>query len=279
MTMKPTDFMESKSPIVLRERGKRPVQRRAWHETARLYLGYLLLGVISLAVSLLAFPMRALLPRVQSKRLGRRLVAASARTYLRLLAWMGACQFDLAELDALQDAPAMVIAPNHPSLFDAVLILSRLSGASCIMKADIVNSLFFGAGARLTGYIRNTPLRTMVQLAADELHEGCHVLLFPEGTRTTRFPVGSLQGTTGLIAKHAGVPVQTVFIETSSGFLGKGWSLLWTPHMPITYRIRLGKRFDPPSNTAHFVTELERYFQSELAYARLPDFPASKPAA
>jgi hypothetical protein len=75
------------------------------------------------------------------------------------------------------------------------------------------------------------------------------------------------------------VPVQTVFIETNSGFLGKGWSLLWTPRMPITYRIRLGKRFDPPSHTADFVSELEQYFQSELAHAQLPDFPVSRPQA
>ena len=249
------------------------------HTTARLYLGFLVLGVICLVVTLLAFPMRALLPRVLSKRLGRQLVATLFRAYLRLLVWMGVCRFDLAELDALQNAPAMVIAPNHPSLLDAVMILSRLPAASCIMKADIVNSVFFGAGARLTGYIRNMPLRTMVQLAVDDLHQGSHVLLFPEGTRTTHFPVSCLQGTTGLIAKNAGVPVQTVFIETNSGFLGKGWQLRWTPRMPITYRIRLGKRFDPPSRTADFVGELEQYFKSELAHAQLPDFPVSEPAA
>ena len=147
------------------------------------------------------------------------------------------------------------------------------------MKADIVNSVFFGAGARLAGYIRNTPLRTMVQLSVADLRQGSHLLLFPEGTRTTRFPVGALQGTTGLIAKNAGVPVQTVFIETNSGFLGKGWSLLWTPTMPITYRVRLGKRFDPPRHTAQFVSELEQYFLTELAHAQLPDFPVKAPSA
>lgn len=271
--------MENKTYGVMRADLKPDSRRRALHETFRLYLGFLLLGVFCLAISLLAFPMRAMLPRALSKRLGRELIAASARAYLRFLVLMGACRFDLAELDALRGAPPMVIAPNHPSLLDAVMILSRLPGATCIMKADIVNSVFFGAGARLAGYIRNTPLRTMVQLAIDDVRHGSHVLLFPEGTRTTRFPVGCLQGTTGLIAKHAGVPVQTVFIETDSGFLGKGWSLLWTPRMPITYRIRLGKRFDAPSHTAHFVSELEQYFQSELAHAQLPDFPVSQPPA
>jgi 1-acyl-sn-glycerol-3-phosphate acyltransferase len=275
-----TDFAESKTPGVLEARLASNEDRRpALHETLRLYLGYLLLGLICLAISLLAFPMSFLLRRTLSRRLGRQLISFSARVYLRLLALMGACRFDLTQLDALRDAPPMVIAPNHPSLLDALMILSELPGATCIMKAGIVNSVFFGAAARVAGLIRNTPLRTMVQSAVAELRQGSHVLLFPEGTRTTRFPVGPLQGTTGLIAKNAGVPVQTVFIETDSGFLGKGWSVLWTPRMPITYRIRLGKRFDPPTHTARFVGELEQYFQSELAHAQLPDFPVSRPGA
>jgi 1-acyl-sn-glycerol-3-phosphate acyltransferase len=252
--------------------------RRALHETLRLHLGFVVLGLICLTVTLMALVLRAMLPRVLSKRIGRRLVTSIARAYLRFLALMGACRFDFAELDALRDQPAMIIAPNHPCLLDAVMILSRLPGTVCIMKAELVNSVFFGAGARLAGYIRNTPLRTMVQLGVADLHQGNHLLLFPEGTRTRRFPVGAMQGTTGLIAKNAGVPVQTVFIETNSGFLGKGWSVLWTPRMPITYRIRLGKRFDPPQHTARFVTELEQYFQTELANAQLPDFPVRPPA-
>ena len=274
-----TDFVQNKAHEVAGEPAKPKLRRAALHETIRLVLGYLLLAVICLAISLLALLMRIMLPGKQRKRLGRQLISASARAYLRLLELMGACRFDLAGLDALRDAPPMVIAPNHPSLLDAVMILSALPGGTCIMKADIVNSLLFGAAARVAGYIRNTPLRAMVQSAIEDLGQGGHVLLFPEGTRTIRFPVGSLQGTTGLIAKHAGVPVQTVLIETDSGFLGKGWSLLWTPRMPITYRVRLGKRFDAPSHTAQFVVELEQYFQSELAHAQLPDFPVLRPVA
>lgn len=247
------------------------------HESFRLHLGYLVLGLLCLGVSLLAFPLRALLPRAMSKRLGRRLVTRATGAYLRFLTRLGACRFDLSALDVLRDGPALVIAPNHPCLLDAVMILSRLPGAACIMKAELVNSIFFGAGARLAGYIRNTPLRTMVQLAVKDLRQGKHLLLFPEGTRTSRFPVGAMQGTTGLIAKKAGVPVQTVFIETDSGFLGKGWSLLWTPRMPVTYRVRLGRRFEPPQDTAKFVSELEYYFQTELADAQVPDFPVRAP--
>ena len=48
----------------------------ALHETVRLYLGYLLLAVICLAISLVAVPMRIMLPRELRKRLGRQLIAA-----------------------------------------------------------------------------------------------------------------------------------------------------------------------------------------------------------
>jgi 1-acyl-sn-glycerol-3-phosphate acyltransferase len=271
--------MENKMAAVLNKQGMFSTVCRTVYGALRLHLGFVLLGVLCLAFSLMALVMFAVFARAASRRVGRKLIARLFQFYLRLLVVMGACQFDLAELDALNDGPAMIIAPNHPSLLDAVMILSRLPDAACIMKADIVNSVFFGAGARLAGYIRNTPLRTMVQLAVADLRQGSHLLLFPEGTRTNRFPVGAMQGTAGLIAKHAGVAVQTVFIETNSGFLGKGWSVLWTPKMPITYRIRLGKRFDPPRHTAHFASELEQYFLSELAHAQLPDFPVSAPTA
>jgi 1-acyl-sn-glycerol-3-phosphate acyltransferase len=265
--------MENQSDAVLAEPPLLNTGRRALHETARLGLGYALLVVFSLWVSVLAVAMRVLLPRALSRRWGRRLAAASFRGYLRLLGLMGACRFDLAALDALRSGPPVIIAPNHPSLLDAIMILSRLPDATCIMKADIVNSVFFGAGARLVGYIRNMPLRTMVQLSVADLRQGGSLLLFPEGTRTRRFPVERMQGTTGLISKQAGVPVQTVFIETDSPFLGKGWSLLWTPKMPVTYRVRLGKRFEPAGDVAQFTAELGRYFEAELQ--RFPPLSSS----
>lgn len=271
--------MENKSDAVLAEPPLLNTGRRALHETARLCLGYAVLGVFCLCMSVLAVAMRVLLPRALSRRWGRRLAAASFRGYLRLLGLMGACRFDLAALDALRAGPPLIIAPNHPSLLDAIMILSRLPDATCIMKADIVNSVFFGAGARLVGYIRNMPLRTMVQLSVADLRQGGSLLLFPEGTRTRRFPVERMQGTTGLISKQAGVPVQTVFIETDSAFLGKGWSLLWTPKMPVTYRVRLGKRFEPAGDVAQFTAELGRYFEAELqAFRPCPSTGEASPA-
>lgn len=245
-------------------------------DALRLRLGLLFFAVVCMDWTVLAMPLYWLLPRAAGTWVGRWGITLVFREYLRGLKWIGACQFDLSALDALRDAPGMVIAPNHPSLLDAVLVISRLPHVSCVMKAELMDNLLLGAGARLARYIRNDSLRSMVQLAVADVRKGNHLLLFPEGTRTTQLPVNRLQGTVGLIAKQAQVPVQTVFIETNSPFMGKGWPLLRRPAMPMVYRVRLGRRFDPPDNVEAFARTLEQYFHTELAGAMLPDLPVTE---
>ncbi|MBC7681865.1 MAG: 1-acyl-sn-glycerol-3-phosphate acyltransferase [Ferruginibacter sp.] len=245
-------------------------------DALRLRFGLLLFALMCLHWTVLALPLYWLLPRKLGTWVGRWGINWVFRVYLHMLKWMGACQFDLSALDALRYAPGMVIAPNHPSLLDAVLVISHLSSVSCVMKAELMDNLLLGSGARLARYIRNDSLRSMVQLAVADVRKGNHLLLFPEGTRTTCIPVNRLQGTVGLIARQAQVPVQTVFIETNSPFLGKGWPLLRCPVMPMVYRVRLGKRFDPPDNVEAFARTLEQYFHTELAHALLPDLPVTE---
>jgi 1-acyl-sn-glycerol-3-phosphate acyltransferase len=127
--------------------------------------------------------------------------------------------------------------------------------------------VFLGSDSRLARYVRNDSSRQMVKESVTHLREGGVLLLFPEGTRTVRNPINPLVGSVGLIAKHAGVPVQTLIIETDSPFLSKGWPLFRRPGLPIVYRVRLGKRFDPPSDAAAFTAELDAYYRRELAGA------------
>ncbi len=246
--------------------------RSKW-DVLRLYFGLGMLGVLGFLWSLLAAPLYYVLPRRFGIALGRSLVYHAFRFYLRTLAAIGACRFDLSALDALRDEPAMIIAPNHPSLIDAVLVLSRLPGLACIMKASILDNPSLGAGARLARYIRNDSLRNMITLSVADLRHGHHLLLFPEGTRSAHPPIGPVRGSVGLIAKQAQVPVQTVLIEMDSPFLAKGWPLFRCPRMPITYRLRLGRRFAPPQDVQSFVAELDAYFNNALADAGLSVSP------
>ena len=249
-----------------RTRWPRRVLHRLY-EYSVLWAGLVVLGAASLIWTVFAVPLYYVLPKRRANALGRGVISISFRVYLGFLTLIRAIHFDLAELDALRAEGPMVIAPNHPCLLDALMVLSRLPGIACIMKADIVDNAFFGAGARIAGYIRNDAQLSMIKQSVAELRNGSQLLVFPEGTRTTRWPVNVCKGTTALIASRAQVPIQTVFIETDSAYLSKGWPLFRRPRFPITYRVRLGRRFDPPGKAGAFTEELERYFIDALCEA------------
>ena len=229
-----------------------------------IYLGVPFLGLLCLAWTLIALPAWLLLPRRQGIALGRAGISQGFRLYVKLLRFFGAYHFDTRALESLAQERGVVIAPNHPGLIDAVVILAHHPNMACIMKTALMRNVFLGAGARLAGFIGNTPPRRMIGDAIEAVRDGAALLLFPEGTRTRRDPVNEFQLTVGAIAKHARAPVLTVLIECDSAYLGKGWPLFRVPALPITYRVRLGRRFAPPTDVREFTSELEDYFRAEL---------------
>ena len=234
------------------------------YEYFALYSSLALLGLICLTWSMFALPLYFVLPRRIGTAVGRRAIMSGFRLYAWSLAVTRAYRLDLRDIDSLKGGPPVILAPNHPSLIDALLILTRHPNIVCVMKAALMRNVFLGSGSRLARYVRNGSSRQMVKESVAHLREGGILLLFPEGTRTTRAPINALAGSVGLIAKYANVPVQTLVIETDSPFLGKGWPLFRRPQLPITYRVRLGRRFAPPSDVAAFTAELDRYYRHEL---------------
>jgi 1-acyl-sn-glycerol-3-phosphate acyltransferase len=234
------------------------------YEYFALYSSLTLLGLICLAWSVFALPLYVILPTRLGTQIGRRGIMAGFRLYSWSLSLTGTYRLDLRAVDALRGGPPVILAPNHPNLIDALLILTRHPNLVCVMKSELMRNVFLGAGSRLARYVRNTSSRQMVKESVAHLRAGGVLLLFPEGTRTTRWPINPLAGSVGLIAKHANVPVQTLVIETDSPYLSKGWPLFKRPDLPITYRVRLGKRFDPPSDVAAFTQELDHYYRDAL---------------
>jgi 1-acyl-sn-glycerol-3-phosphate acyltransferase len=150
-------------------------------------------------------------------------------------------------------------------MFDALIMVSRLPRGVCIMKAELMSNPFVGPGARLARYICNDSPRGVVRYAVRCLQEGGQLVLFPEGTRTVHPPVDPFRPGISLIARLAGVPIQTVFIETDSPYLRKGWPIWKLPSSKVRVRLRLGERFAPEEDCDDLLAKLERYFRTELA--------------
>lgn len=242
------------------------MRARLWHayEAVAMALGLGALAVICLTWLPFAMVLNVLLPERTAKRVGRLGISTGFRMYIWFLRIFCSCRFDLRVIDGLRDRPAVVVA-NHPSLLDAVLILSRLPNAVCVMKASLLDNILFGAAARMARYIRNdAPLR-MVSDARKELAEGAQLVIFPEGSRTSVFPLDACKPTAGLIARRAGKPVQTLVLDFSTPYLGKAWPLFRPPSLPLQCSVRLGRRFPPPQDIAGFTADLENHLRAELS--------------
>lgn len=240
------------------------------YEFLAMLLGLGALALICLLWLPFALLLKPLLPRRLGQCLGRFAIRNGFRVYLAFLETVCACRFDLRELDQLRDAGPLIVVANHPSLLDAVMILSRLPNAVCVMKAALLDNILFGAAARMARYIRNdVPLKMIID-AREELQAGAQLVIFPEGSRTQAFPLDPCMPTAGLIAQRAGVPVQALLIEFSTPYLGKAWPLFRRPQLPLHCRIRLGQRFAPPASVTAFTGELEASLRQALAASPSP---------
>ena len=248
-----------------RGRGMLSAGLRSLYEYVVLYGSLAVFGMAGFVFTVVGAVLYPLLPRRIGARVGRRIMTFLCKSYIGFITSSGIVKCDLSALDALSGDESIIIAPNHPSLIDVILVGSRLSNMVCIMKANIQDNILFGGGARLAGYIRNESTGNMVRTAVSELKQGCQLLIFPEGTRTVRQPVNGFKSAFALIARKTGVPVQAVFIETNTPFLGKGWQLSKKPQFPLVYRVKLGKRFEANSDTKLFVEDLEKYFREHFA--------------
>jgi len=228
-----------------------------------------LLGLGTFLWTPVAALLRLVLPRAVGHRVGRDVARRFFVFYLANLRATGYVRIELDALAAIRDQRGIIVAANHPCLLDALMLLSRLSDGVPLMKAELERSVFWGAPAHLAGYISNRNIMDAVRTARDRIAEGAQLLIFPEGTRTHPWPLGPLRGAIAIIAQRAQAPVQTVIIETNTLFLSKGWPLLRMPPLPLHFRVRLGRRFEPPPDAARFMVELREHFEQELARAEL----------
>ena len=115
----------------------------------------LLLGLASLLWNAVAWLLYPLLPRATGRRMGRAVIAAGYRVFWALARLAGMVRLHADALDTLRNEPGLIVAANHPSMLDAMLLVARLPRSACIMKASLMRNPFLAPGARLARYIRN----------------------------------------------------------------------------------------------------------------------------
>ena len=234
-------------------------------QSALFYVLLLHLGAMSLTWNLVSLMLYPFLTRAQGVVVGRAAISSVYRGFWTCAQWLGLMHIDYTVLDVLDRDAGLIIAANHPSMLDALLVIARVPRGICIMRASLMRNPFLGAGARLARYIRNDPPRGMIRSCVANLKAGGQLVLFPEGTRTIHAPLNPFRPGITLIAQMAQVPIQTVIIEADTPYLGKGWPIWRVPEFPVRIRMRLGQRFTPEADHQGLLKRLEAYFAQELS--------------
>src|SRR5215212_7960636 len=155
-----------------------------------LYLLLVQLGTMSLVWNLFAWLAYPLFSKRAGTVLGRAAISRIYRIFWATAELVGMLHVDRTALELLSEEPGgLIIAANHPTMLDALVLIASLRRGVCIMKADLMRNPFLAAGARLARYIRNDSPRGMMRCAVECLQQGGQLVMFPEGTRTVHRPV------------------------------------------------------------------------------------------
>lgn len=224
---------------------------------------------VAIILIIMSFSTGLVMNPIARRRLGQDTIALMLGIFISGLEWLNAIRVDDAELAQCAEMPGpLIIACNHPALWDAPLVLRRIGRVFCVMKADVAANPLLRGGTRFAGYIPNSPRLQMIREAVARLNSGGRLLLFPEGTRTRyeQGPVNPFRPGLALMAKKSGAPVLPIFISTDSPYLGKGWPIWKMAELPISISIRVGKplQIRPEERLRDFSERLEKYFRTEL---------------
>jgi 1-acyl-sn-glycerol-3-phosphate acyltransferase len=261
-----TRGLDVNSDVIVTKRTRHPI----WilYEVWVMVVGLGVFALICLGSIPVFSVLYLVLPKAHHRRTARQMISCAFRAYLFMLRWVCCIRCDARALDALRKDGPLIVVANHPSLLDAVVLLSRLPNGTCIMKAALQNNPLYGIATRMAGYVSNANAERMLNGSRTELAQGSHFIIFPEGGRSRQFPVSPFSSSCILLSRLTGAPIQTVLLDYSSPYLGKHWGLFCRPALPLNVEARMGRRIAPTELRPESRDVLENYFRSEVRFGQ-----------
>lgn len=201
------------------------IRARIEHLLRRLGTGFLFatFGVGALVVAGVLFPFVAWRsePGEARERVAQRLIQRAFAFFVRLGTALHLFEVRETGTDRLAHGPSLVVA-NHPTLLDAVFVISRMPQADCIVKSEASRNPFLRHVVRIAGYIPNGAGPQVVNTCVERLRAGRSVVLFPEGSRSPEGGLHPFKRGAAHIALRSGCPLTPVFLTCTPPALKKG---------------------------------------------------------
>ncbi|HUI11333.1 MAG TPA: lysophospholipid acyltransferase family protein [Bacteroidota bacterium] len=218
--------------------------------TALVYIGSLLFWGYMLAVSLVCFPIAALI-RVVTAPFDRRLAALHMFScfWASLYLWANPLWgLRIEGRDRIDRRVAYVMVCNHQSLADIIILFRLFVHFKWVSKAENFRIPLVGWNMRLNRYIsiqRGSARGNlgMVRGCETALRQGSSVMIFPEGTRSPDGALQEFRQGAFEIALRTQAPVLPIVIDGTATALPKRGFLFRGRH---SIRVRVLQPLAPP---------------------------------
>lgn len=149
------------------------------------------------------------------------------RAWARSLLWAAGVKVRVHGLENLRSNGTYIFICNHVSLFDILALVGWLPHNNFVAKAELFKIPVFGPGMRVLGTV---PMERENQkaafgsydIAAARIRGGTSVVVFPEGTRGTEYPIRRFKKGPFVLAIKAAVPIVPVVVYGTLEILPRG---------------------------------------------------------
>lgn len=175
-------------------------------------LSFVLFGLGGLIIGFIVLPLEKLIihPHQRFLRSGRLTISGSHRLFVAFMGVLGIVKVSHSDLRP-ETLKGKIVAPNHPSLLDVVILFSLIPSANCIVRGALVHSPV-GAIVRMLYISNREDFPTLLADCTASLKRGDVLIVFPEGTRTRKGQKITLKRGVSCISVSSGAPIVPFFI-------------------------------------------------------------------
>lgn len=173
---------------------------------------YLIFGIGAFFLGFIILPLERLFIRSERRfrNAGRRSVNLSHRLVVWVCRVLGLIRIE-GPVPDFSDTGGKIIAPNHPSLLDVVILFSLIPGANCIVRGGLLHTVV-GSIVRVLYIANNEDIDELKKECAESLARKEPLIVFPEGTRSKKGVPVTIKRGVACISLFADAPVIPLYI-------------------------------------------------------------------
>jgi 1-acyl-sn-glycerol-3-phosphate acyltransferase len=205
-------------------------------------LAFALTGILSLVLGLVVMPLLRVFGGGREEReiRAQKAIHWFVRVCLRGSRILGVVRVQCVDGERLR-APGILVVANHPTLFDALALMSFMPQADCVVKDSYYENPFLAGAARGAGYIPSHDGPGLVSDCVERLARGRSVIIFPEGTRSPVNGLGPFARGAAHIALRAGCDPVPVTIRCQPAILYRGQTWWDMPERSSVLTLSVGE--------------------------------------